>query len=72
MITNKNYNVDLASSQVKKLMYNFAKEMNFDGKGPGNNSTRDCTLIKWFKSPAIVAPGLSKTNFFTISSRRTL
>ena len=30
MITNKNYNVNLASLQDKKLMYAFAKEMNFD------------------------------------------
>ena len=32
MITNKNYNVDLASLSDKKLMYDFAKEMHFDGK----------------------------------------
>ena len=30
MITNKNYNVDLASLSHKKLMYDFAKEMHFD------------------------------------------
>ena len=29
VMTNKNYNVDLASLQDKKLMYDFAKEMNF-------------------------------------------
>ena len=39
MITNKNYNVDLASLQEKKLMYDFAKEMNFDLKARGNKST---------------------------------
>ena len=32
MITNKNYNVDLASLSDKKLMYDFAKEMHFDVK----------------------------------------
>ena len=32
LITNKNYNVDLASLADKKLMYDFAKEMNFDLK----------------------------------------
>ena len=32
MITNKNYNVDLASLADKILMYDFAKEMNFDLK----------------------------------------
>ena len=35
MITNKNYYVDLASLQDKKLMYDFAKEMNFDVRGQG-------------------------------------
>ena len=51
MITNKNYNVNVASLQDKKFMYNFAKEMNFDRKAPGNKSTRDRTLIKLLKSP---------------------
>ena len=32
MITNKNYNVDLASLSDKKEMYDFAKEMYFDVK----------------------------------------
>ena len=39
MITNKNYNVDLASLQDKKLTYDFAKEMNFDVKALGNEYT---------------------------------
>ena len=39
MITNKNYNVDLASLSDKKLMYDFAKEMNFDVKCLGRKST---------------------------------
>ena len=51
MITNKNYNIDLAILQDKKLMYDFAKEMIFDTKAPGNESTRDRTLIKLLKSP---------------------
>ena len=50
MITKKNYNVDLASLQDKKLLYDFAKEMNFDTKAQGNKSTRDRTLIKLLKS----------------------
>ena len=63
MITNKNYNVDLASLQDNKLMYQFAKEMNFDLKAQGNKSTRHRTLIKLLKSPALVvsASGVSKT-----------
>ena len=46
MVTNKNYNVDLASLEDKKLMYDFAKQMNFDLKAVGKKSTRDKTLIK--------------------------
>ena len=59
IITNKNFNVDRASLADKKLMYNFAKEMNFDTKAQGNKSTRDRTLIKLLKSPAIIASGIS-------------
>ena len=40
MITNSKYNVDLASLADKKLMYDFAKEMNFDQKAIGKKSTR--------------------------------
>ena len=47
MITNKNYNVDLASLSDKKLMYVFAKELNFDMKAQGNKSTRDRTLLNY-------------------------
>ena len=65
MIFNKNYNVDLANIQDKKLMYDFAKEMNFDLKAQGNESTRDKTLIKLLKSPAIMASGISKTRFLS-------
>ena len=46
MITNKNYNVDLANLSDKIIMYDFAKEMIFDLKAQGNKSARDRTLIK--------------------------
>ena len=59
MITNKNYNVYPASLADKKLMYDFAKELNFDLKAQGNKSTRDRTLIKLLNSPAIIASGIS-------------
>ena len=65
LITNKNYIVDLASLSDKKLMYDFAKERNFDLKAQGNNSTRDRTLIKILKSPAIMASGVSNTIFLS-------
>ena len=65
MITNKNYNVDLASLSDKKFLYDFAKEMKFDLKAQGNKSTRDLTLIKLLKSPGLMvsASGVSKTIF---------
>ena len=67
MITNKNSFVDLASLADKKLMYDFAKEMNFDTKALGNKSTRDRTLIKLLKSPGLMASasGVSKTIFLS-------
>ena len=51
MITKKDYTVDLANSQPRKLMYEFGKEMHFDVQVPGNKSTRDRTLIRLLKSP---------------------
>ena len=67
MITNKNYSVDLASLSDKKIMYDFAKEMNFDLKAQGNESTRDRTLINLLKSPGLMvsASGVSKTKFLS-------
>ena len=59
MITNTKFNVDLASLSDKKLMYDFAKEMHFDLKAPGNKSTRDRKLIKLLESPAIMASGIT-------------
>ena len=63
MITNKNYNVDFASLSDKKLVYDFAKEMNFDVKAQSKKSTRDRTLIKLLKSPGLIvsATGVSRT-----------
>ena len=59
MITNSKFNVDLATLSDKKLMYDFAKEMNFDQNAPGNKSTRDRKLIKLLKSSAIMASGVT-------------
>ena len=65
MITNKYYNVDLAKLSVKKLLYDFAKERNFDLKTISKKSTGDRTLKKLLKSPGLLvfASGISKTNF---------
>ena len=67
MITNKNYNVDLASLVDKKLMYEFAKEMNFDVRAQGIKSTRDRTLKNLLKSPGLMvsASSVSKTIFLS-------
>ena len=67
MITNRNYNVNLASLQDKKLLYDFAKEMNFDTKALGKKSTRDRTLIKLLNSPLLMvsAAGVSETIFLS-------
>ena len=46
MITNNNFNVDLASLSDKKLMFDFAKEMHFDVEAVRKKSTRNKTLIK--------------------------
>ena len=59
MITNKNYNVILARLQDKKLLYAFAKAMNFDTKALGKKFTRDRTLIKLLSSPAVMASGIT-------------
>ena len=67
MITNKNYNVNLASLADKKTMYDFAEEMNFDTKVLGNKSTRDGILIKLLKSPSFLvsASSVSETMFLS-------
>ena len=67
MMTDIKYNVNLASLADKKLMYDFAKEMNFDLKAVGKKSTGDRTLIKLLESPGLVvsSSGVSKTIFLS-------
>ena len=69
MINNKNYKVDPASLSIGKLLYDFAKKMKFDLNAQGNKSTRDRTLKKFFKSPAlrISASSISKTVFLSFN-----
>ena len=66
LITNRNYIVDLASLSDEKVKYDFAKEVNFDIKGPGRKSTRDSTLIKLLKTPSLMvfASGVFENNIF--------
>ena len=61
VITNYKFNVDHSSPQDKKLIYEFAKELNYDTKSTGRPSIRHNSIIKILDSPAIMASGFSKT-----------
>ena len=68
MITNKNYNVDLASLADTNLLYDFAKEMHFDVRGRSNKPTRDRTLMKLLKSPGLMVSGSGVSNTIILTS----
>ena len=72
MIINKNYNVDLANLSDKKLMYDFAKELNFDLKAVGNKSTRGGTLINLLKSPGLMVSASGISTLFLSSDPNEL
>ena len=61
VVTNYKFNADHSSPQDIKLIYEFAKEMNYDTKSTGRPSTRHTSIIKILKSPAIMASGISRT-----------
>ena len=61
LITNYKFNADHSSPQDKKLIYEFAKEMNYDTKTTGRPSTRHTSVINKLESQAILASGISKT-----------
>ena len=61
VITNYKFNVDHSSRQDKKLIYEFAKEMNYDINSTGRPSVRHNSMIKLLEQPAIMASGFSKT-----------
>ena len=61
LITNYKFNADHSSPQDKKLIYEFAKEMNYDTKSTGRPSVRHTSIIKILETPAIMASGISKT-----------
>ena len=65
VVTNYKFNADHSSPQDKKLIYEFAKEMNYDTKSTGRPSTRHTSIIKILESPAIMASGFSKTMFLS-------
>ena len=61
VVTNYNFNADHSSPQDKKLIYEFAKEMNYDTKSTGRPSIRHSSIIKILESPANLASGISRT-----------
>ena len=61
VITNYKFNVDHSSPQDKKLIYEFAKEMNHDINSTGRPSVRHNSMIKLLEQRAIMASGFSKT-----------
>ena len=58
LITNYKVNADHSSPKDKKIIYEFAKEKNYDTKSTGRPSTRHCSIIKILNSPAILASGI--------------
>ena len=61
VITNYKFNVDHSSPQDKKLIYEFAKEMNYDINSTGRPSVKHNSMIRLLEQPAIMASGFSKT-----------
>ena len=61
VITIYKFNVDHSSPQDKKLIYEFAKEMNYDTKSTGRPGVRHNSMIRLLDQPAIMASGISKT-----------
>ena len=65
VITNYKFNVDHSNQQDRKIIYEFAKEMNYDTKSTGRPSIRHNSMIRLLYQPAIMASGISKTIFLS-------
>ena len=65
VITNHKFNVDHSNTQDKKLIYEFAKEMNYDTKSTGRPSVRHNSMNRLLDQPSIMASGFSKTKFLS-------
>ena len=61
VITNYKFNVDHSNQQNRKIIYEFAKEMNYYIKSTGRPSTRHNSMIRLLDQPAMMASGFSKT-----------
>ena len=64
-MTNYDFNVDHSNQQDRKLIYEFAKPMNFNIRQKGMKSDRDKSIVRLLRSPAIMASGVSKTIFLS-------
>ena len=60
-MTNYDFNVDHSNQKDRKLIYEFAKEMNFNIRQKQKKSDRDKSIVRLLRSPAIMASGVSKT-----------
>ena len=65
VITNYKFNVAHSNQQDRKIIYEFAKEMNYDTKITGRPSIRHESMIRLLDKPAIMASGISKTMFLS-------
>ena len=68
VITNYKFNVDHSNQQDRKLIYEFAKEMNYDTKSTGRPSIRHNSMIRLLDQPAIMASGILKTIILSSNS----
>ena len=64
-ITNYDFNVSHSNPKDQKLIYEFWKEMKFIIERKRQKSDRVKSMAKLLKSPAIMASGISKTNFLS-------
>ena len=58
-MTNYDFNVDHSNQQDRKLIYELAKEMDFNIKQKENKSERDKSIIRLLRSPRIMASGVT-------------
>ena len=65
IITNHKFNVDHSNQQDRRIIHEFAKEMNYDTKSIGRPSIRHESMIRLLDQPAIMASGVSKTIFLS-------
>ena len=67
-VINYKFNVDHSNQQDQKIIYEFAKEMNYETKSTGRPSIRHESMIRLLDKPVIMASGISKTIFLSSDS----